>query len=277
LLDWGVPVVRAFGYDYSLFPSGERVLMTSSPASGEPSAILTVNERKGKFSEIDITLYDYSKKQLVFDGKWHEEIQNSRQFCPSYQPFSNSASPRQLLTMALGLTDRPRETGGTLDASLHEMKTRPIGELHSGVTRNDVLKNKSVAEHTKFYRDINYLNCQDKLNFSDQVGAPRSRFQIGEKSYYEVPGDKAVCVNDDIYLYGFARRNESVVLLYIYRRSFPDFQQIWKRTLLIEGALASASVNDLRVIQIDDNSEAFLIDVIDDASGKVGRFEAVLE
>jgi hypothetical protein len=63
----------------------------------------------------------------------------------------------------------------------------------------------------------------------------------------------------------------------IYRRSFPDFQQIWKRTLLIEGALASASVNDLRIVQIDDNSEAFLIDVIDDASGKVGRFEAVLE
>lgn len=277
LLDWGVPVVRAFGYDYTLFSSGERVLMTSSPASGEPSAILTVNERKGKFSEIDITLYDYSKKQLVFDGKWHEEIQNSRQFCPSYQPFSNSASPRKLLTMALGLTDRPGETGSAFDANLHEVKTRQIGDLYSGVALNDLLKNKSVAEYTKIYRDINYLNCKDKLNFSDQVGAPRSRFQIGEKSYYEVPGDKAVCVNDDIYLYGFARRNESVVLLYIYRRSFPDFQQIWKRTLLIEGALASVSVNDLRVIQIDDNSEAFLIDVIDDASGKVGRFEAVLE
>lgn len=277
LLDWGVPVVRAFGYDYSLFSSGERVLMSSSPASGDPTVILTVNESRGKFSGINITLYDYSKKRLIFDGKWHSEIQSERYFCPSYRTRNSDDYPKKLLTMALGISDYPRETDGTLPASMNEIKTLQIGELYSGFSRNDLLKNNVASEHYKAYREINYLNCQGKFNFSSQLGTPAAQFQIGEKRYYGVPGDKAVCVNDDIYLYGFDRRNESVVLLYIYRRSFPDFQQIWKRTLLIEGALASASVNDLRIVQIDDNSEAFLIDVIDDASGKVGRFEAVLE
>lgn len=287
LLSWGIPVVRVFDYDYSLFLSGDSSLIVSTPAKGSPSAILSVEETKGKVSDIVLTLYDFANKKLVFKEKWREEIEHSYTYCPSYGWSGGWVQPRKLLSDALGLKEMQIDLYVNSDRNLKRYQATLMGELKSGETLNDILRKnrqeKSMGDMEAIQK-ANNLNCPDGVYVPAGYGGNASllglrggRFNIGEQVFHGVSGAKSICTSDSVFLYSGARLGDGKLQLYIYRRSLPDFQPMWMRTVTLDVSLTKTNGSDLRLVSIDEDSGKLFFELIDDLSGLTGKFQAELE
>ena len=133
-------------------------------------------------------------------------------------------------------------------------------------------------------RKANNLNCPDDVYVptgydgnASLLGLRGGRFNVGEQVFHGVAGARSICANDSVYLYSGARLGDGRLQLYIYRRSLPDFQQMWVRTLTLDISLTKANGNDLRIVSIDEDAGGLFFELIDDSSGSTGKFQVELE
>lgn len=117
LLDWGIPVVRHAGIDYSINDKYNSLLFVS--ATGSPTAIL---EESYTATEIHAKLVEVRTNRIVFNQTWQLEKEDGRgegYYCPEF----NSENPKSLLLQALSLPETKIKKQ-TTKSLLHD-KTHP--------------------------------------------------------------------------------------------------------------------------------------------------------
>jgi len=119
LLDWGIPVVRFEGVDYSLSGShpnqwcGDYLrckALTGVDAVGAPAAVLYVSQEHLEYMRV--RLVEFGTDRTVIDQTWARADYpvNTDIYCPDYKRNPRpTEQPRLLLTQALGLRERRPE------------------------------------------------------------------------------------------------------------------------------------------------------------------------
>jgi hypothetical protein len=285
LLSWGVPVVRVSNSNYSLLPFGDSNLIFARPADNNPSAVLTVKDGGWESGEIDLTLYDLQERRLLFEKKWRREVGSEyAYYCPSYGVGAAGKQPEQLVTEALELKNGRVNDLGVPAYEWKKTQATLVAGFEPPVASNNSIAQKKLNETVEISSRHNSVNCPDGVRFLEngpkndfELGLRKTPFVIGNQRYYGIPWLKSMCLDGNVYFYSSARGFNNQKLFHIHRRNLPDFQQIWTKTLVIEGVFPNADDDSIRIVSLKEDSNRLLIDLIDDLSGVSGRFQAELE
>jgi hypothetical protein len=267
LLEWGIPLVRVTGRDYSFVLAGEERLLTSVPASTASASTLFVsNSDVNGQHQFSAKLVEQATGRTVFDQVWKMEGASSR-YCPAFSSHpEEDVQPRKVLTEALAVRAplaQGRSQPGQKRQSSDNRVTAEIVEDSESVPTSPVdwrLPSESIEVLPVGKRRPWHGNkgCPDHIGWEGHASDSPVRtstgwpFMVGDTAFYPERHDQyyAFCAGDYAYLYsGTALKGQ--YHLQLEKRRLPDFYRegsgtvvIWDTGLDERAKLNVASIED---------------------------------
>lgn len=287
LLQWGIPVVRVAGRDYSYAPAGDGQILTSVPASTPVAAVLAVavSAVEGRL-QIGAKLVEQPTERTVFDQVWRQEAQGAR-YCPDYSGFPREGEqPRKLMSEALAVHSPPAGVQGQVARPREPADNRVNAVILSntdgpGLTeQSNHLPARSVAGQGTGAGArrpwIGNRNCPDNVGWDGwgSEGSPVRLdtgwpFMVGERAFY--PGHRerynALCSGDHAYLF-FGVARDGKYYLTIEKRRLSDFHQAWAGIVVIQDQLLSTGDDVLKVDTVDEGADGLTIGLTNEQTGR---------
>lgn len=286
MLEWGIPIVRVKGLDYSMDSTSPGKLISVS-ASGRPSAVLHITE--GNFNSrrnsrsIRAKLVDATSR-TVFDQMWTREPLpnvNDNYYCPDYLSFPReNEQPRKLLMQALNLT---LADSGSQEV-LHKQNNANmvdgvvVGHADGGLTRKMRIArwmetNPDSKSRIPVHEMLN-TNCPSDIGWDDRGFESRQNtgrpFMVKGKAYY-LPSNSvlnATCAGDLAYLYT-GRVSHGTYYLDVQKRTLPEFRQMWAGIVLIQNVTATTYDGTLKIQSLTEENDSITIELVNDGSGEI--------
>lgn len=267
LLDWGIPIVRFVGRDFSLVAGADGPVLTSVPASTPATATLFVFAvREQGEHQISAKLVEQATGRVVFDQTWKSEAKGTR-YCPDYANFPKAdAQPRKVLTEALAVQALVAAGPPTV-AAPNRVNGVLIGEVDAPVA----LAKSSETNGTRGWRGNN--NCPETVGWT---GSPPIKpdgldtgwaFVVGDKAYY--PGGReryyALCEEGHAYLYS-GRPERGKYYLTLEKRRLSDFHRAWSGIVVIESTLLAAAGVEVKIASVDEGADELILGLTRDQS-----------
>jgi hypothetical protein len=248
VLDWGIPVVRAKGHDYTLIGSGHDRMIRITPAEGPLSAILHYfvegKDDKGR-SDIRIRIATPAGK-TVFDHLW---TRDGPEYCPEYKLSPRaSEQPKKVVMEVLGLAGRPAsEPLPNFWDSIHKTTGTVVGREPAGDLP---------------WQNTN-IGCPPDTGFSHErasrSGILGSPFFMGRVAYqFSHPGFFSVCSREAAYIYSSAK-NSGDYFLTITRRSLNDLKREWTVNVKVVNADAALQERATRLVSVSEAGDKLRI------------------
>lgn len=267
LLDWGIPIVRFAGRDFSLVAGADGQVLTSVPASTPAIATLFVFAVSAQAEhQISAKLVEQATGRVVFDQTWKSEAQGAR-YCPDYANFPKAdAQPRKVLTEALGVQALETENPPPVVAP-NRVNGVLIGEVDAPI----VPAQSSGTNGTLSWKGN--TNCPATVGWT---GSPPIRpegldtgwaFVVGEKAYYLGSRERyyALCEEGHVYLYS-GRRERGKYYLTIEKRRLSDFHRAWSGIVQIESTLLAAAGVDVKIATVEEGADELTLVLTRDQS-----------
>lgn len=295
LLQWGIPVVRVAGRDYSYAPAGDGQILTSVPALTPVAGVLAVavSELEGRL-QISAKLVEQSTERTVFDQVWRQEAQGARH-CPDYSAFPREGEqPRKLMSEALavhsppsgvqGQVARPRKpTDNRVNAVIVSNIDGPgLTEQSNQHPARSVVGQGTGAGARRPWKGNK--NCPDNVGWDGwgSEGSPVRLdtgwpFMVGERAFYPGPRERynALCAGDHAYLF-FGVGRDGKYYLTIEKRRLSDFHQAWAGIVVIQDQLLSTGDDVLKVDTVDEGADGLTIGLAMEQTGRRAVIKAAL-
>ncbi len=294
LLQWGLPVVRVAGRDYSYTQAGDDQILTSVPASAPAAAILSVSvfTLQGR-RQIGAKLVEQATGRMVFDQVWKQEAAGPR-YCPDYSAFPDEGQqPRKLVAEALGVQVRSahvlgqgagptRPTDNRANAVIVS-NTDGLGSTSSGSPRptRGAIPQGDAAGARRLWSGNR--NCPENVGWSGEGVAGRTGvdtgwpFMVGDRAFY--PGSRqhhnALCAGSHVYLYSGTSSNGTYYLS-LEKRRLTDFQQTWSGTVVIKDEYLAKGDDVLRVDTVNEEGDGLTIGLAKELTGRTAVVKAPL-
>jgi len=287
LLEWGIPIVRFAGRDYSYASAGDGKVLTSVPASTPPAGVLAVavSVVEGR-QQIGAKLVEQYSERTVFDQVWRQEAQGVR-YCPDYSIFPKEGEqPRKLMSEALsvqsppsgvqGQVARPREPADNrVNAVILSNTVGPgLAESSNQQPARSVEGQGNVASARRPW--MGNRNCPSHVGWDGwgAAGSPVSvntgvPFMVGDRAFYPGYRDsfKALCEGDHAYLFFGVVRGDKYYLT-IEKRMLSDFRQVWSGIVVIQDQFLATGNDVLQVDKVDEGADGLTISLTKEQTGR---------
>jgi len=289
LLQWGVPVVRVAGRDYSYIPAGDDKILTSIPASTPAAGVLAVaaSDVEGR-RQIGAKLIEQATERTVFDQVWRDEAQGAR-YCPDYSTFPREGEqPRKLMSEALALQSPPAGVQGQLarprERANNNRATAVIVSNTAGPELREQSNQYAAGNADRLGTDagarrpwMGNRNCPNNVGWDGWGSESPVRldtgwpFMVGDRAFYPgaygYEGYNALCAGDHAYLFtGTASGGK--YHLYLERRNLADFRRAWSGVVVIEGQGLAVRDNAMKVDSVDEGTEGLTIGLLMEQTGR---------
>ena len=295
LLEWGIPIIRVAGRDYSYADTGKGRVLASVPATAIPSGTLAVTDSIiNKHRQISVTLDEQPSGRRVFSQTWTEETSGAR-FCPDYSNFpTNDQQPKKAIIEALGIRLQPaaaRSAPGSREPSDNRVNAIKIDQPgsdgwieFSGQRPLSYLgPNPALGPNAWPWWPGN-RNCPEYVGWDGRRSESPVRldtgwpFMVGDKAFY-LPGVQqynALCEGDHVYLYSsFAQREKSYIT--IEKRMLLDFRQEWIGSVVIQDKHLPSRDNVLKVQSVEEDGEGVSLKLLNEETWQIATFKAPLK
>jgi hypothetical protein len=289
LLGWGINTIRYRGRDFSYVIAGNQKVLTSVPAVGSTSAVLTVSDSgAGHPRKIAITLQEKPSDRMVIDERWIEESDHST-YCPTYS-FSYSQKdrdqPRKVLMEALGIGPKTNDSPSRSDGSRQPetMRVKAILANSEGWDAPREQEEPNGSGTRKYPAWKGNINCPNGIGWDGTKAGVEPiepglawPFMVGERAYY-VGGNggyNALCVKEYVYLFdGYL--HEDFYYLSIEKRALSDFRQVWSGVVLVDRNDIRNGADGLTVRSIDELSNGIVMELRNEKTMKTALVTAAL-
>ncbi|HKS54380.1 MAG TPA: hypothetical protein VJS12_03800 [Steroidobacteraceae bacterium] len=280
LLEWGIPIVRVDGVDYSIAPTTAAGEVSSVTARGDSAAVLHVSALAG--SNINAKLVDASSGRTVFDHTWLFERMSGTQliYCPEYASYPSAAEqPRAAIVSGLGIRqpDKPsrrRHSLAEVEAVVIARTSDPSLKRMTDVRWAIMTPSERAAYQAR--SDSPNVDCPEGVGLrstSSQKLVIDRPFQVYDRTFYPFPeSTSALCRGNEVVLFGFHERQGSAVVR-IDARELPDFRRKWGAMVVLPHPPSALGV-DLRTLAVDDDK--LTLSIYDTDTGEVLKVRAPL-
>jgi len=270
ILDWGVPIVRMNGLDYSYLNNGEEQLLVAKKSTEPIEAILTVKSERNikEKKKITITLKTNNEKyseqeNLLFYQEWKQE-KFRESYCPDYSYFSDAHNqPGKIISEVLSLktpkiyVDRnpPTIKAKVLDTIPYKKyKRKNIIECNNRTDKFDRYNkhkelryvaqgflNNGIYYFTQYPKDSNFY-CDDKFVYISSVHSSRA----------------------------WEKGNDYKILLE--KRNKNNFFRDWQYWISVENS--NNLFPSVNIVSIKEDNDSIYIDLLDKNEENVATIEA---
>jgi hypothetical protein len=286
LLNWGIPIIRLNGFDYSFNP--DKNVLVSIPAIGSPAAIL----KKFDTSEvINVKLEEVNPNRIIINQIWQLETKRYsgdvhgwwERYCPDF----STDQPKQLIMQGLGMaeivnTSRQKKQ----EACCTRVEGVVMAHTMGGDTRQMRIdkweklypnSKSDFPDHEKFNtncpKDVGWINKENDLT------SPGWWFRVKNTSYHLLNDTviNASCAGDMVYIYSSYQSNGGYNLR-IQKRTLSDFRLLWTESIVIHGIsfTSSTHLDMLRIQSLKEEKNKMMMELVQDKTGEIFTVQAPL-
>lgn len=269
LLEWGVPIVRINGMDYSLKKQSNETLLTATRASGQAKFQLIISEvPQGirtiiKSFESNNSIKDAT---ILTDQIWKLEAKTGdiEAYCPEFvsNPSPNQY-PRKMIYQALNLKN-PALKNEVQSISPQHVEANISHTFHLVEQKNNYLDNGSQSH--SFYNDCPtnvYMDINNSLISSSLANLIGNRpMSINGTDYFPVERffksiDMYSCDKNSLYLYTeyghniIGEKSSNEIKFMLQKRSIKDYSLEWSKEIHYDGKYFFKGAKYLRAYEKD--------------------------